>query len=351
MSTSDRIAAFYSDPANPASFSGINKLTKHTHFSQQELKEGLKSLETHTVHSPLKLNYPTRKIYAKRVNYLFEADLCDLSRFKEHNDNTTFLMGAIDVLSKRAFVIPIFSKHHSEMIRAFTQIFNRAIPEKIRTDKGAEFMSRPFQTFLRRHNVHHYVSHGYMKCAVIERFWRTLKGRIMKYLHRNNTFRYIDVLPQIIQSYNKTYHSSIKMSPLDVNSANQEEVWRRLYGTGPKRPLKPAKFSVGEQVRLASLRYQFYKGYYPKFSHEIFFIHEIHNNQHPIMYTIRDMNGELIEGRFYEEEMVSVKEDIENKLYPIDKIISRRGRKVLVSFRYYPQKFNRWMNINELQRI
>ena len=348
----DSLEEFYASPSNPASFSGINKLNKHTNFSQKHIQDKLSSVENYTVHFPSRIRFPTRRIFAKHINYLFETDLSDLSKYKSSNNNYVFLLGVIDVLSKRAWVVPLHSKSAPEIIRAFKIIFaHHNTPTYLRSDRGKEFLNKPFQDFLKQNNVKHYVAHGVHKASVIERFWRTFKGKLMKYLHYNNTHRYIDVLDQLVESYNNTYHRSIKMSPSQVNFSNQRTVWQNLYGSGPTPSRKKPKFSIGQIVRLASTRFAFYKSFYPTFTHELFKISEIHRDDFPLMYSVVDLQNKPIAGRFYEKELVSANEDLANKKFHIDKILARRNRKALVSYKYYPPSFNQWIPIKDLEKI
>jgi len=58
---------------------------------------------------------------------------------------------------------------------------------------------------------------------------RTIKQRMFRYFTANHTRRYIDVLPDLIHSYNHTFHRSIGMAPSQVGAHNEEVVRKRLY--------------------------------------------------------------------------------------------------------------------------
>ena len=79
-----------------------------------------------------------------------------------------------------------------------------------------------------------------------------------RYFTKYQTVRYIDALQDFVQSYNDTYHRSIGMAPSQVNVANQEEVWQRLYGHDGKGV---PKFKVGDRVRISKPKRRFEKGY------------------------------------------------------------------------------------------
>ena len=88
---------------------------------------------------------------------------------------------------------------------------------------------------------------------MVERFSRTLKGKMWKYFTANNTLKYIDVLQKLVRSYNHSRHRSIGMRPSDVNLKNESVVWERLYGDEANKLFK-YKFSVGDQVRISKAR-------------------------------------------------------------------------------------------------
>ena len=61
-----------------------------------------------------------------------------------------------------------------------------------------------------------YATHNEGKYGVAERFMRTLKNKIYKYMTSFSKIVYIDKLGHIVNKYNNTYHNTIKMKPLDV---------------------------------------------------------------------------------------------------------------------------------------
>jgi len=102
----------------------------------------------------------------------------------------------------------------------------------LQTDKGSEFDNSSFQQMLKRHNIHFYTSENEdIKAAVVERFNRTLKTKMYRYFTFKNTLRYIDILQDLVDSYNTTRHRSIGMSPDEVTVANEAMVRSRLCPT------------------------------------------------------------------------------------------------------------------------
>ena len=85
---------------------------------------------------------------------------------------------------------------------------------------------------------------------MIERFNRTIKEKMFKYFSANNTRKYVDVLDFLVNQYNNTIHSSIKMTPKEASrKENENKVWRNSYREFGGKTLTP-KFSIGDNVRI-----------------------------------------------------------------------------------------------------
>ena len=134
---------------------------------------------------------------------------------------------------------------------------------------------------------------------MIERVNRTIKEKIFKYFSANDTRKYVDVLDLLVDQYNNTIHSSIKMTPKEAShKENENKVWRNLYPEFGGKTLDPP-CSSGDNVRITKKRNVFDKGYTQRWSEEVF---KISKNQLtiPVTYKITDYNGEEIQGSFYE---------------------------------------------------
>ena len=106
---------------------------------------------------------------------------------------------------------------------------------------------------------------------------------------------YIDTLDDIVRKYNNTYHTSIKMKPVDVKDNTYIDFKKEINDKDPK-------FIVGDHVRISKYKNIFAKTYMSNWSEEIFIIKKI-KNAVPWTYVINDHNGEEIIGRFYENEL------------------------------------------------
>ena len=133
------------------------------------------------------------------------------------------------------------------------------------------------------------------KSVVVERFIKTLKNKIYKYMTAISKNVYIDKLDDIVEKYNDTYHTTIKMEPVDVKNNAYIDFKKDVINKEPK-------FKIGDHVRIYKFKNIFTKGHMPNWSEEIFLIKKIKNTV-PWTYIINDLNGEDIIGTFYEKEL------------------------------------------------
>jgi len=167
---------------------------------------------------------------------------------------------------------------------------------------------------------------------------------MFRYFTYKNTRRYIDVLDDLLHSYNNTHHRSIGMTPVGVNIDNEDIFRARLY------PLKPKshkwKYDVGDRVRISMQRQPFRKGYLGDWSEEIFEI-KFRLPTVPVTYELKDLADETIKGKFYEMELQKVSKT-DDEHFDIDRILKTRKRsgkiEYFVSWKGYPSKFNSWVD-------
>ena len=205
---------------------------------------------------------------ASRYKYeILQMDIADLSNLSSVNKNYNYLLCAIDVFSRLAFVVPMKNKTTSDIIDATKEIVDSVAPAIINCDNGSEFTSKQFKDLMKKRGITiNYVDVGdHHKLGVIDRFVRTLRERINKYLEMHNTTKYIDVLPKLVYNYNHSYHSAIKKKPIEVTNEDENviELTNRKWVKAKK---EETKFNDGDLVRYILNRKQFEKGTLPKFS-------------------------------------------------------------------------------------
>ena len=204
------------------------------------------------------------------------------------------------------------------------------------------------QSLLDKHNITLYSTENEEKSSVVERWNRTIKGRMWKQFTVQGNTQYLAMLPKLLKEYNNTKHSSIKMPPIEASKKkNEGVVYLNLYGE-IESSTKP-KFKVGDKVRISKYKRKvFDKGYTPNWTEEVFTIDEIQYTN-PITYKIKDLNNEEIKGSFYEQELLKA----EQYVFRIDKVIKRdyKKKQALVKWKGYNDDFNSWIPINDLQPV
>lgn len=350
----DSLAKTYYCPKKPASFT-YKKPLKYAlnNLSDKKIKKWLSEQETHAIHKPVKRNFVRRNIIVSGIDDQWQSDLADLSNISRQNNGYKYLLGCIDVFSKYAWVVPLKSKSAKDVRAGLEHIFSQGRkPRKIQCDQGTEYINGVVQKFLKNENVKFfYTQNQDIKASVVERWWRTLKMKMFRYFTYKGTKKYIDILNDLVHSYNHTYHRSIKTTPAAVNKANEEVIWQRLYGGCAHFENTKPIYTVGTYVRISKLKGKFEKGYLPNWSREIFLIKEIKHTS-PVTFILEDQNREELEGSFYSEELQRV-ETLPNE-FRIEAILEERkkGKKkqVLVKWLDYPDSFNSWIDASEVKK-
>ena len=258
-----------------------------------------------------------------------------LSKF---NKGFRFLLCAIDIFSKYAWVIPLKDKKGISIVNAFQIILKESNrkPNKIWVDKGSEFYNSSFKKWLKENDIEMYSTNNEGKSVITERFIRTLKNKIYKYMTSVSKNVHIDKLDDIVKKYSNTDHTSIKMKPADVKDNTYIDFKKEVNDKNPK-------FKVGDHVRISKYKNIFAKAYIPNWSEEIFIIKKI-KNPVPWTYVLNDLNSEEIIGTFYENELQRTNQ---NK-FRIEKIIKRKIDKLYVKWKGYDKSFSSWIDKKDI---
>ena len=122
-------------------------------------------------------NFKKRKVYSSFRGNIWGVDLADMQSLSKYNKGIKYLLCAIDLFSKYAWVVPIKDKKGTSIVNAFQKIISEGRkPNKIWVDQGSEFYNDSFKDFLKINNIKMYST----KSVFAERFIRTLKNKIFK---------------------------------------------------------------------------------------------------------------------------------------------------------------------------
>ena len=152
------------------------------------------------------------------------------------------------------------------MVNALKKVFEQEKPTFLRTDRGSEFAGAA-NKYLKAADVKQIKTSEHSKANSAEHVIRTIKGKLARYMVYNKSRRWIDALPEVTDSYNKTFHTTIKMSPMQALETKDAILWKTQYNPTMKNvhkakkkapPKKPRsknsyKFKLGDVVRLSKI--------------------------------------------------------------------------------------------------
>ena len=170
------------------------------------------------LHKLIIRNFKKRKLHAIFKDNIWGADLADMQLISKFNKGVRFLLCVTDIFSKYAWIVLLKDKKGVSIVAAFQSILKQSNkkPNRIWVDKGSEFYNTSFKKWVQNNNIVMYSTHNEGKFVVAERFIRTLKSKIYKYMTSISKNVYTDKLDDIVDEYNNTYHTTIKMKPIDV---------------------------------------------------------------------------------------------------------------------------------------
>ena len=220
------------------------------------------------LHKPIIKKFEKRKIHAAFKDNIWGADLADMQLLNKCNKGIRFLLCVIDIFNKYTWVVPLKDKKGVSIVKAFQSILKQSNrrtkgtsaqhvkPNKLWVDKGSEFYNASFKKWLHDNDIVMYSTNNEGKSVVAERFIRSLKSKIYKYMTSISKNVYINKLDDIVDECNNTYHTTIKMKPIDVKDNTYINTDKEINDKDPK-------FKVGNRVRISKYKNIFTKGYTP----------------------------------------------------------------------------------------
>ena len=134
------------------------------------------------LHRQIIRKFKKRKVYSSFRDNIWGADLADMQSLSKYNKGIKYLLCAIDLFSKYAWVVPLKDRRRIT-INAFQKIISkRRKPYKIWVDQGGEFYNKLFKRFLKINSIQMYSTYNEGKSVVAERYIRMLKNKIFKHM-------------------------------------------------------------------------------------------------------------------------------------------------------------------------
>lgn len=290
------------------------------------------------LHKPSRRNYPRRKFDVRGYDESWQADLVEMIPYARENKGYRYMLTVIDVFSKYAWAVPVKRKSGEDVTAGMESILKQGrIPKNLQTDRGKEFYNSNFDKLIKKYRINLYSTYTNLKASIVERFNRTLKNRMWIQFSLNGSYKWLNILPNLVEDYNNRKHRTIGMRPVDVSKKNEKEVLKKFSRLCKIRK-KKAKFKVGDKVRVSKAKQIFEKGYTPNWSAEIFSIVRVAKTE-PIMYYLKDYQDQPIAGGFYEQELQIVKNP---DIYLVEKVLKKRGNQIFVKWLGFDNSHNSW---------
>ena len=227
-------------------------------------------------------------------------DLAYVDKLAKANNGVKYLLVRQDLFDRTVDAKGMKTKDWKETVPAFlTMITKKNRPRKIRVDKGTEIAGE-FRKLCKSQGIQIYSTMSETKAAFAERTIRSLKKILYRYME-DNGYKYFHKLTQFVTTINSPRNCSIDMIPKNVKNS---DILSILYSK-LLREIRNPQFKFGDRVRISKNDLPFRKGYKPQFTKEVFEIVEI-SSRKPPTYTMKDEQGEIIRGKFYQKELVKV---------------------------------------------
>ena len=271
------------------------------------------------VFSPQITKFKRQRIIPLYKDETWSADLIDKSSLSKNNNNYKFILTVIDIFTKYACAIPLKNKSGLSITNGFKIVLGEhpqggsepRKPEKLWVDRGSEFYNKTFKSLIKEYGtgkaasgIELYSTYSDLKAVFIERFNRTLLHIINKPMFINGDGNWVNILNDAVVTYNNNIRSTINMTPVDAS--NSPDKVKYNVNSTKATPI----FKVGDYVRNVDNRNIFSKGYTSNWNRELFKVNEVLKT-HPPTYKIEDINGEIIEGKYYEQELLKSEFDYE----------------------------------------
>ena len=198
--------------------------------------------------------FQRRMIYSPDIDSIWTGDLIILNRkeYVKQNDGYTYILTVMDIFSRYACVRVTKTKDKITIANAFEDIITKSGRKcnKLWTDNGGEFFNNHFEQMLKRLKIIRHTTQSELKAILIERFTKTLIDKLAMLFTERNNYRYIDDIENVIDKYNNSYHSTLKMSPSEASKPKNEGLVYLMYimNKGDKGIYKIKNLNLKEMI-------------------------------------------------------------------------------------------------------
>ena len=359
----DTFLESWSNPNNPAAYSGQNIVAKHIPLVTKEnaATQLLPSTTTYQKYRTAKPPKQYNPYFVRKIRKLFQSDLIFMRNpisMVRKNEGYQYILIVQDTFTRKVWAMPLKNKNASTVLVGLEKIFDRLMPisnnARLVVDRGTEYINAVVARMLKRHNIEiTHPSNGH--APHIERANLSLQRILYQQMNEKSSERWIDFLQNALTIMNTRHHRIIKMSPNEAelsenaNKINEAmAVYRhkafRKEQTKSHRKKAP-KFKEGDHVRILKIKGVYARGYDRTFTTKVYVVRKVLDHLPITMYTLNQWGkDEPLEGNFYPEELSIVK----GSIFKVAKVLIHRQRRngVLHSFvqwEGYPESYNSWI--------
>ena len=375
--TNQQLADIYYGLGDAGSYGGVEQLYERARehipsITREQVRKFLNEQVTYQLHKPARRKFKHNQTIVGHRDDQWQADLAVMTNLSHENKGYRYILTCIDVLSRYAWAVPVKTKGAKDMLTAMKLLFDKTRPRKpkrLQTDRGVEFYNAEVREFLKEQQVELFSSNSPFKCALVERFNRTLKTMLYKYFTSHKTKKWHNVLDQMVNAYNQRPNRTIGVPPASVlTEEDDRRVWQRVYYDSKEAQLRRADqkpsnadnaANAGDRVRISLTKGHFEKGYMPNWGREQMHVEQaVPQNRgtraRPV-FKLVDAQGKKVNGQYYPEEVQRIPDRLKDTAFEVERILRRRTdegghTETLVKFKGWPEKFNRWLTNAELEQ-
>jgi hypothetical protein len=233
-------------------------------YTKKQVEEFVKSQKSYQLFQPQSKPVLLR-ITAPDVGYV-QGDLLDFSKYKGSNNGYSWILAVIDIASRYAWAIPLKNKTAEAVLEGLKQI---PAPTNWTSDNGSEFTNSKIKSWFADNNINvYYAAKGdHNKLGIIDRFSRTIRQKITKYMAANDTLNWSDAIGALISGYNNSVHRTIGQKPSAIYSGKKSVPQKSNNSTAFK---KLSTIVAGDTVRVLANKGVFSKGTVPIWSDDTY---------------------------------------------------------------------------------
>lgn len=349
----------YRTPGDIIAFGGRTKVAKALSSTSKRVNDDILS---HNFAYGLHRFYRKPKYVNPYFVYMpreqVQIDLIDMTELSNENDGIKYLLVAKDIFTKKTWVYPQLNKKATTTLVSIKQLLadmEPFLPKKIMFDRGKEFINKLVLSLLKDKGIVVILPNTETKAAYVERVNLTIKKLLHAFMTQDNSDRYIDALPALLDTYNNRRHRSLGIfSPNEAEKDINLEKVRYIQMSNRSKLITAGKkykptFKVGDVVRIRSQPTKFARGYKEQFSEEYFEVIKIERRFPFPTYRLKSLNiGDNIEGIFYANEL----QLISGSVYQVESVLKTRkvrGKKEhLIKWFGFSDRHNSWVKAEDL---